>query len=462
MLVFEFTRVDCIDKQNAKTLHLAYGATKELELNQDSEQYHADICKHQFSIADLQDIGYLFASTFKNAGTLKLHINSDVAAFFPTQIWVKWLSFGMALSRYTYKHSTSLQLQTAISEFEINSSDAPLITAFAHGQILARSQLISRELMNKPGNVIFPESFVQAIQELAINGVNISSLDEKAMLEQGFGGLMGISQGSDREARLLCMDYHPQQPHSTIVLVGKGVTFDSGGISIKQPRFMSTMKVDMGGAAAVAGAINAIAELALPIRVIGLCGLVENMPSGNAVKPGDVVTMLSGTSVEIITTDAEGRMVLADVLHYAQQYYQPDYLIDIATLTGATGISLGKAYASLMGNNEALINTAQQAGLACSEPLWPMPTGADLYHASLKSDFADLRHGSEEPDGSACVAATFLRHFIAPAQKWIHIDSAAMSLSMNHRKIYPKASSGYGALLLTEICQHLVSISTKK
>ncbi|MEZ8129711.1 M17 family metallopeptidase [Enterovibrio norvegicus] len=461
MLQIEFTRIDAENCDSVRTLHIKMGEGKSLELNQDVEGFNGEISKNTYSVADAQDIGFMLASTFKKAQTLQLHIDEEAASLFSVEAWVKWVSFGMALSTYNYKHTESLTLQPVISQFELNSDQASLNTAFEQGQILAKSQLISRELMNKPGNVIYPVSFVQAVQELAIDKIALSYLDDKAMLDLGFGGLMGIAQGSDREARLLCMDYHPEQAEKTIVLVGKGVTFDSGGISIKQARFMSTMKVDMGGAAAVTGAMNAIANLNVPVRVIGLCGLVENMPSGNAVKPGDVVTMASGKSVEIITTDAEGRMVLADVLHYAQQTYNPDYLIDIATLTGATGISLGKAYASLMGNDENLMTSAQEAGLACSEPLWAMPTGHDLFEASLKSDFADLRHGSEEPDGSACVAATFLRHFVSPEQKWIHIDSAAMSLGMNHRKIYGKAASGYGALLLTELCQHLVSTEQK-
>jgi leucyl aminopeptidase len=381
-LTLTFSREHQCD-QLTRTLHLTLGEHSTLTVNQDVSDFNAEISKRVIAVADIQDVGYLIATTFTQATTLQLCIDADIA------------------------------------------------------------------------NILYPQSFVEAVAALAINNIELSYLNDAMMLKQGFGGLMSIAQGSDREARLLCLDYHPQDPKFTVALVGKGVTFDSGGISIKQPRYMSTMKVDMGGAAAVVGALNAIAQLQLPIRVIGLCGLVENMPSGKAIKPGDVVTMLNKTNVEIITTDAEGRMVLADVLHYAQQHYQPDYLVDIATLTGGTGIALGKAYASLMGNDNNLIASAQTAGQACSEPLWPMPTGG-MFTTALESDFADLRHGSEEPDGSPCVAATFLEHFIQPDQKWIHIDSAAMSLGMNHRKIYPKATTGYGTLLLTELCQQLI------
>ncbi|WP_239993652.1 leucyl aminopeptidase family protein [Photobacterium kishitanii] len=454
LFTITFSRIQPCD-QLIRTVHLTLGKSQQLTVNQDISHFNAEISKGVITVADIQDIGYLIATTFTQATTLQLCIDDNIATQFSHQQWFKWLSFGLALSSYHYCHSNNSNLAPRVADFTLVNANSADSNAFDHGKILAHSQLIARELINKPGNVIYPQSFVEAVTALAINHIELSYLDDAMMLEQGFGGLMSIAQGSDREARLLCLDYHPQNPKFTVALVGKGVTFDTGGISLKQPRYMSTMKVDMGGAAAVVGALNAIAQLQLPIRVIGLCGLVENMPSGKAIKPGDVVTMLNKTSVEIITTDAEGRMVLADVLHYAQQHYQPDYLVDIATLTGGTGIALGKAYASLMGNDHDLIANANIAGQACSEPLWPMPVGG-MFTTALESDFADLRHGSEEPDGSPCVAATFLSHFIQPNQKWIHIDSAAMSLGMSHRKIYSKAATGYGTLLLTELCQQLI------
>ncbi|MDD1792562.1 leucyl aminopeptidase family protein [Enterovibrio sp. ZSDZ42] len=457
MFQLAFIRVKDTECQLTRTLHLVLGKGNSLDLNQDIDGFNSEIKKATFSVADLQDIGYLLASTFKRAQTLELHIDDEVLFLHTPEVWVKWLSLGLALSSYDYKHRDSFHLEPSINAFELKTDETTLATAFFEGQILAQSQLIARELVNKPGNVIYPESFVSAVQDLPMENTALSFLTEAEMREKGFGGLVGISQGSDRDGRMLCLDYHPEGAQTTIALVGKGVTFDTGGISIKGQLRMSTMKVDMGGAAAVVGALNAIAQLQLPVRVVGLCGLVENMPSGCAIKPGDVVTMLSGKSVEIISTDAEGRMVLADVMHYAQQTFKPDYLIDIATLTGATGVSLGKAYASLMGNSDELKMLAKAAGHSCSEPLWEMPISTDLYEASLKSDFADVRHGSEDGDAGASVAATFLNHFVAPEQKWIHIDSAAMSLGMTHRKIYPKAASGYGTFLLTALCQHIAS-----
>lgn len=440
-----------------KKINVCFSDSKKIKLEYDVESFSLSLSKQKFIQADIQDIGYLCATSFPNADLLQVSIDTDIAALYSTETWLTWLSFGLSLSHYQYKHIESEKLNISCAEFNIKAEYSALLQAVEKGKYLAKGQLIARELVNKPGNIIYPETFVDAVKDAFNPNIEVTALDAKQMQSLGFGGLLSIAQGSEKEARLLKMEYCPEQPKAKIVFVGKGVTFDSGGISIKQPRFMSTMKTDMGGAAAVAGAVHAIAELGLPVHVIGLCGLVENMPSGHAIKPGDVVKMHSGKFVEIITTDAEGRMVLADLLHYAQQEFQPDYLIDIATLTGATGISLGKAFASLMGNDQELIEHAKKAGDACGEPVWHMPIAEDLFEASLESDFADIRHGSEEPDGSACVAATFLNHFVTAQQKWIHIDSAAMSLGMQHRKIYPNAASGFGVLLLVALVEQLIA-----
>lgn len=455
MHYFEFINQGESKHNKTRKIHIHVCDNQILSICHDSDEYDLVITKNKMTPADIQDIGYLCGARFLSVQFLQLSIDKAFISEAVIENWLTWLSFGLALSRYKYQHTSSPLLETSLTEFVINTDEPSLITAFNKGKIMAKGQLIARELMNKPGNVIYPSSFVEAVKEANLEGLFIKTLDEKQMKTMGFGGLLAISQGSKKAARLLEVEYRPSDAKAKLVLVGKGVTFDAGGISIKPARFMSTMKMDMGGAAAVVGALYAISQLKLPIHVIGLCGLVENMPSGQAIKPGDVVTMHSGKSVEIITTDAEGRMVLADVLTYAQSEYKPDYLIDIATLTGATGISLGKAFASLMGNDDSLIQTAKKAGEICCEPVWHMPMADALYEKALQSDFADIRHGSEGSDGSASVAATFLNHFVSTDQKWIHIDSAAMSQEMTHRHIYPNAASGFGVLLLTTLAEQL-------
>ncbi|QIW15751.1 leucyl aminopeptidase [Pasteurellaceae bacterium RH1A] len=442
--------------QAAKTLYIGLGDQEKLTLDSQSEQYDAQCIKTAFSIADLQDLGTLAASQFSRAQALNFVFDLKVfEQISPVEV-AQWLAFGLHVASYKYQHKTKAAIDLPACAFSLSSDDQHLQQAVKNGQILANAQLISRELMNLPANVLYPVAFVGAVKALGLPGIECEVLSEKALEEQKFGGLLSISQGSAKEAQVLILRYRPAvaQASKHLALVGKGVTFDTGGISIKPARFMSTMKFDMGGAAAVIGAMYAISALALPLNVTGLCGLVENMPSSTAIKPGDVVMMRSGTSVEFISTDAEGRMVLADVLDYAQETLAPDYLIDIATLTGGAGIALGKGYSALMGNHDDFISQIKAAGKTCGEPVWHMPTG-DWFKRPLECHFADLRHGGEDPHGSPCVAATFLEYFVKPNQPWAHLDIAAMSYEMGHRKIYGETASGYGALLLTHVCQHL-------
>lgn len=441
------------DSQQTRQVRIEAGAQVKLNESRDIAGFNIRYQKREFTVDDIQDIGFDVARKFPFS-QLTFSLDESLMATNAIEVWVKWLSFGLSLAGYSYKHSQSFVLQPTVSVIELSDTDVELQKAHESGCTLAMAQTHSRELMNKPSNQLYPETFVKAVEQLQIPNVAISAIGGEQLTAMGFGGMMGVAKGSDHDGQLLTLDYNPEKATSTIVLIGKGVTFDSGGISIKGAKFMSTMKFDMGGAASVVGALYAISQKKLPIRVIGLCGLVENMPSGKALKPGDVVTMLSGKNVEIISTDAEGRMVLADVLHYAQETYNPDYLVDIATLTGGAGVALGKGYSALMSNSDEFVEVVKNAGAACAERVWPMPIGG-WFNSPLESDYADLQHGSEDPHGSPCVAATFLSHFVRDDQTWVHIDSAAMSHSMPHRKIYDKAATGYGALLLTEICHSL-------
>lgn len=438
----------------ARTISIKVGAEHKLSLNFSVRDYDAECCKRSFSIENLQDLGFAVAKHFNQAEAISFEFDDEVVDMFGEFITVQWLAFGLYLSAYKYQHKTTAYISDLLPEMALANEDPQLQMALQQAQILARAQVISRELMNLPSNVLYPESFVKAVEKLAMPHVQLSTLDETVLEEEKFGGLLCISQGSEREARLLTLNYSAPNAQKTVVLVGKGVTFDTGGISIKQARLMSTMKFDMGGAAAVIGAMYAISQLQLPINVIGLCGLVENMPSGSAIKPGDVVMMRSQKSVEIISTDAEGRMVLADVLDYAQEKYQPDYLIDIATLTGGAGVALGKGYAALMGNQPDFIHTIKHAGENCAEKVWHLPIG-EWFNNPLECAYADLRHGSEDPHGSPCVAATFLQNFVQDDQTWAHLDIAAMAHDLAHRKIYGETASGFGALLLTHVCRQL-------
>lgn len=450
-----FYTTDSLQSSSELSISIATGNSKTLELCPWEQERRFSYRKSHYCVADIQDIGYELAKKYR-FDRLSLLIAEPLTQRIPLPVWVEWLSFGLSLAGYRYRHSCEPELNPSINMLHLECDEDALIAAHEQGVISARAQAYARELMNKPGNILYPETFVQAVSTMPLPGVAFTALDESEMRVSGFGGLLSISRGSAREGKLLILDYTPKSAKTTIALVGKGVTFDSGGISIKAAKHMSTMKFDMGGAAAVVAALYAVAQLRLPVRVIGLCGLVENMPSGRAARPGDVITMHAGHSVELISTDAEGRMVLADVLHYAQETYNPDYLIDIATLTGGAGVALGKGFSALMGTSDELEARARSSGLSCAEPVWPMPIGG-WFDTALESDYADLKNGSEDPHGSACVAASFLAQFIAEEQKWIHIDSAAMAHDMSHRRIYDKAATGYGALLLSRICKSFVN-----
>ncbi|MCE0496227.1 M17 family metallopeptidase [Vibrio salinus] len=444
---------DGLDAQKERQILIEPCVQSELDENYDISGCSVRYQKREFTVDDIQDIGFDVARKF-SFSKLTFLFDDDLFTDNSVEVWVKWLSFGLSLAGYRYKHSQSYALHPTINVVGLEAQNVELQNAHKRGCTLAIAQTHSRELMNKPANQLYPETFVKAVEQLQIPDIKISAIGGEKLTSMGFGGMMGVAQGSEHDGQLLTLDYNPEGATTSIVLIGKGVTFDSGGISIKGAKFMSTMKFDMGGAASVVGALYAISQAKLPVRVIGLCGLVENMPSGKALKPGDVVTMLSGENVEIISTDAEGRMVLADVLYYAQETYNPDYLLDIATLTGGVGIALGKGYSALMSNSDDFVEVVKSAGSACGERVWPMPIGG-WFNLPLKSDYADLQHGSEDPHGSPCVAATFLSHFVRDNQAWVHIDSAAMSHNIPHRKIYDKAATGYGALLLSEICHSL-------
>ena len=279
-------------------------------------------------------------------------------------------------------------------------------------------------------------------------GVEITVLDDKEMAKLGMGALLGVAQGSVRPARMLVMKWDGTggAQEKPVVFVGKGVTFDTGGISIKPAAGMEDMKWDMGGAGAVAGAMKALAGRKAKAHVIGICGLVENMPDGNAQRPGDVVTIMSGQTIEVINTDAEGRLVLCDALHWAQVNFKPDTIVDLATLTGAIIISLGKEYAGLFSNNDELSDRLVAAGKSTGDSLWRMPVGP-AYDKLIDSPIADIKNVGPRDAGSI-TAAQFLQRFIQDGVKWAHLDIAGMVWADKDGPTWAKGATGYGVKLL--------------
>ena len=309
---------------------------------------------------------------------------------------------------------------------------------------------LTRELVTEPANIIYPETFVERVRASTEGtGLEIEVLDRAAMEKLGMGALLGVAQGSAREARLLVLKWNGGGDGAKpVAFVGKGVTFDTGGISIKPAAGMEAMKWDMGGAGAVAGAMKAIALRKAKANIVGICGLVENMPSGTAQRPGDVVTTMSGQTVEVINTDAEGRLVLADAITYVQRNYKPSTIIDLATLTGAILISLGHEWAGLFSNNDELASQLQHVGEASGDKLWRMPL-AEPFDRLIDSPIADMKNVGPR-EGGSITAAQFIQRFVDNGTPWAHIDMAGKAWSDKPGTTYDKGATGFGVRLLDE------------
>jgi leucyl aminopeptidase len=313
---------------------------------------------------------------------------------------------------------------------------------------IADGVALTKELVSEPANIIYPESFVERCQHLTEMGVEITVLDDKQMAKLGMGALLGVAQGSVRPARLLVLKWDGTggAQEKPVVFVGKGVTFDTGGISIKPAAGMEDMKWDMGGAGAVVGAIKALAGRKAKAHVVGVCGLVENMPDGNAQRPGDVVTSMSGQTIEVINTDAEGRLVLCDAIHWAQEEFSPEVVVDLATLTGAIIMSLAKEYAGIFANDEGLATQLIAAGNASGDRLWRMPMGP-AYDKMIDSPVADMKNIGPR-DGGSITAAQFIKRFVKDGVKWAHLDIAGMVWADKDGTTWAKGATGYGVKLL--------------
>jgi leucyl aminopeptidase len=318
---------------------------------------------------------------------------------------------------------------------------AAVIAGVAHG----------RDLVTEPANVLSPEAFAEACRELGpALGLEVEVHDRAALERLGMRALLAVGQGSVREPRVATLRWAggvPNQP--PVALIGKGVCFDSGGLSIKPAAGMEEMKWDMGGAAAVFGALKALAGRKARANVVGVLGLTENMPSGTAQRPGDVITSMAGLTIEVVNTDAEGRLVLADVLHYAKERFKPQVMIDLATLTGAIVVALGHEQAGLFTPDDELARRIQEAGAAVGERIWRMPLG-DSYAKHIKSDIADIKNVGRERQAGATAGAVFLQRFVGDVP-WAHIDIAGTAWSKEDRSLAPKGATGYGIRLLDRL-----------
>jgi leucyl aminopeptidase len=322
------------------------------------------------------------------------------------------------------------------------------------GEAIARGVITARDLSNEPPNVLFPLEFARRAAQMSANtGLHLTVLGEEEMGALNMNILLAVSRGSAHEAQLIILEHAPEgtEEQAPLVLVGKGITFDTGGISIKPSERMEEMKHDMSGAAAVIGAMDALARLNTPRRVIGVAACVENMPDGNAFRPGDILVGMTGKSAEILSTDAEGRLILADAVAYVARY-QPKAVVDLATLTGAIGIALGQQAAGLFSNDEALQNALLAAANQSMERLWPMPMW-DEYMDTIKGDMAEVKNSGGRASGVSS-SAKFIEHF-TEGYPWAHLDIANVAWMTSEKDaMTPKGATGFGVRLLVDLAEN--------
>lgn len=322
---------------------------------------------------------------------------------------------------------------------------------YAELEQITEGVLFTRNLVNEPANIIYPKSLAAKCLELKKLGVEVEVLGVKEMTKLGFGALLGVGQGSSHESQLVIMRYRGagKGKGQPLAFVGKGVTFDTGGISIKPAGGMEEMKWDMGGAGVVIGLIKALAGRKAKVNAVGVVGLVENMPDGNAQRPGDVVTSYSGQTIEVLNTDAEGRLVLADALWYTQKHFKPKFIIDLATLTGAIIVALGTSRAGLFSNNDKLADQLFKAGAKVGEEVWRLPL-ADVYDKQINSDIADMQNIGKDREAGSITAAQFLQRFVNDVP-WAHLDIAGVAWSKKDAAICAKGATAFGVRLLNQL-----------
>ena len=402
---------------------------------------------------DFLKLGGVIASKLR-AGGDAVTVIADLpdAAMKPEQAAA--IGAGVRLRAYTfdrYKTKKKDSEDTALrADVSLAVADAGAARkAFTPDAHIVDGVILARELVNEPPNVLYPVEFARRATQLRKVGVDVEVLDVKAMTKLGMGALLGVGQGSTQPSRTVIMRWNGgKRGDAPVAFIGKGVCFDTGGISIKSAGGMEDMKGDMGGAACVVGLMHALAARKARVNVVGAIGLVENMPDGNAQRPGDIVTSMSGQTIEIINTDAEGRLVLADVLWYVTRKFKPKFMVDLATLTGAIMVALGTEHAGMFSNNDELAERLSKVGIETGEKVWRMPLGPE-YDKQIDSQFADMKNTGGRHGGSI-TAAQFLQRFV-DGTPWAHLDIAGTAMGAPKTEINHSWGSGYGVRLLERL-----------
>ncbi len=395
------------------------------------------------------------------------NVSSIAVALHPAGVdEVEAIAEGIALGSYNYDVYKSKKKSKGAKKATRTLTTATILSAFARqttatkaverAATVAEAVNIARDWVNTPPGDLRPDTFAEAITAHAGTDVRISVWDEKRLAKERCGGILGVGQGSASPPRLVTLTYAPANAVAHLALVGKGITFDSGGLSIKSGTGMATMKLDMAGAAAVAAATVAIARLGLPIKVTTYACLAENMPSGTATRPGDVLTMRNGSTVEVLNTDAEGRLVLGDGLTLAAEA-KPDHIVDVATLTGACVVALGERTSGVLGNDDAFGERVLASAKDAGESMWPLPIAEEMKALVTSSKIADLRQHNPKPYGGTLFAAAFLREFVGDIP-WAHLDIAGPSFNDGSPFDYtPSGGTGAGVRTLVRLAVEMAN-----
>ena len=415
----------------------------------------------------LQNLGGYIVKTMKaHASVAQVLVDAVDGCDLKPHEMAAEIGLGARLGSYTfdkYKTKKKGHMDTKLKEVKLMSKTSAKAKALFEPQDkVADGVFFTRDLVSEPANVLYPESMADQAKTLSKLGIKVEVLSKAQMKRLGMGALLGVAQGSANEPKLVVMTYtgkpkrkgaKPSKADAPIAFVGKGVTFDSGGISIKPSAGMEDMKWDMGGAGVVMGLMKALAGRNAKVNAVGVVGLVENMPSGTAQRPGDIVTSMSGQTIEVLNTDAEGRLVLADALHYTNERFKPHTIIDLATLTGAILVALGEHYAGLFSNDDDLAWDLIKAGREVDERVWSLPIGPE-YDKMINSTVADMQNIGGRYGGSI-TAAQFLKRFIGDT-KWAHLDIAGMTWSKSGSNIAPIGGTGFGVRLLDQYVKHKI------
>ncbi len=407
--------------------------------------------------SDVEDAGGTLAKKLNGSGAQGVTVILDEMKLKGLKVTdlAASLAFGAKLGTYRftkYKTEDEESSEPTLTRMTVScKGSAAARKAFADMEAVAEGVFMTRDLVSEPANELYPESFAARCKELTSLGVKVEILNEAKMAKLGMGSLLGVGQGSERESCLVVMQWNgipgKRAAKEPLAFVGKGVCFDTGGISLKPGPGMEEMKWDMGGAGTVTGLMKALAGRKAKVNAVGIVGLVENMPDGNAQRPGDIVKSMSGQTIEILNTDAEGRLVLADALWYTQDRFKPKFMIDLATLTGAIIVTLGHENAGLFSNDDDLCDGLSAAGEAVGEGVWRLPM-SKAYAKQIKSPIADMQNiGSGGRGAGSIVAAEFLQKFVNDVP-WAHLDIAGMAWSKADKPTVPKGGTGYGVRLL--------------